>query len=60
MDPPILPSEKLIEASISDLDLSGNLFCRIECTSPINRNIYAVNYNILKIRDGMASIMYTD
>ena len=34
--------------------------CRIECTSPINRNIYAVNYNILKIRDGMGSIMYTD
>jgi hypothetical protein len=34
--------------------------CRIECTSPINRNIYAVNYNILKIRDGMGSVMYTD
>ena len=34
--------------------------CTIHCTENINRAIYAVNYNILKIKDGMGRVMYVD
>jgi len=34
--------------------------CTIHCTENIDRAIYAVNYNILKIKDGMARVMYVD
>lgn len=34
--------------------------CTIHCTENINRAIYAVNYNILKIKDGMGCVMYVD
>lgn len=33
---------------------------RIHCTANINRPIYAVNYNFLKIKNGMAGLMYVD
>lgn len=33
---------------------------RIHCTANVNRPIYAVNYNILKISNGMAGLMYAD
>jgi len=34
--------------------------CTIHCTENINRAIYAVNYNILKIKEGMGQILYVD
>ena len=34
--------------------------CTLHCTQPIDRTIYAVNYNILRIKDGMAGILYAD
>jgi hypothetical protein len=34
--------------------------CTIHCTEKINRSIYAVNYNILKIKDGMGRVLYVD
>lgn len=33
---------------------------RIHCTANINRPIYAVNYNFLKIKNGIAGLMYAD
>jgi hypothetical protein len=33
---------------------------RIHCTNNINRPIYAVNYNFLKIKNGIAGLMYAD
>ena len=34
--------------------------CTVHCTENINRTIYAVNYNILKIKDGMGRVLYVD
>lgn len=34
--------------------------CRIHCTENINCPIYAVNYNILRIHNGMAGILFSD
>lgn len=34
--------------------------CTLHCTQPIDRTIYAVNYNILRIKDGMAGVLYAD
>lgn len=34
--------------------------CTIHCTEAINRAIYAVNYNVLKIKDGMGLVLYSD
>jgi hypothetical protein len=31
---------------------------RVKCTQPINRNIYGVNYNFLRIENGMCGLMY--
>jgi hypothetical protein len=33
---------------------------RIHCTANINRPIYAVNYNVLKISNGMCGLMYAN
>ena len=33
---------------------------RIHCTAPVNRPIYAVNYNFIKIKNGIAGLMYAD
>lgn len=33
---------------------------RIHCTGNITRPIYAVNYNFIKIKNGMAGLMYAD
>ena len=33
---------------------------RILCSQPINRDIYAVNYNILKIQNGIGGVMYAN
>ena len=33
---------------------------RIHCTNPVNRAIYAVNYNFLKIKNGIAGLVYSD
>jgi hypothetical protein len=33
---------------------------RIHCTAPVNRPIYAVNYNFIKIKNGIAGLMYSD
>ena len=33
---------------------------RILCSQPINRDIYAVNYNILKIENGIGGVMYAN
>lgn len=33
---------------------------RIHCTKNINRAIYGVNYNFIKIKNGMAGLMYAD
>jgi hypothetical protein len=33
---------------------------RIRCSSNINRPIYAVNYNFIKIKNGIAGLMYAD
>ena len=33
---------------------------RIHCTANINRPIYAVNYNVLKIANGMCGLMYAN
>lgn len=32
----------------------------LHCTQPIDRNIYAVNYNVLKIKDGMCGVLFAD
>ena len=32
----------------------------LHCTAPIDKNIYAVNYNVLKIKDGMGSVLFAD
>lgn len=33
---------------------------RIHCTAPLNHPIYAVNYNFIKIKNGIAGLMYAD
>jgi hypothetical protein len=33
---------------------------RIHCTAPVNRPIYAVNYNFIKFKNGIAGLMYAD
>jgi hypothetical protein len=34
--------------------------CTLHCTQPIDRTIYSVNYNILRIKDGMSGVHYAD
>lgn len=34
--------------------------CLIHCTENINRPIYAVNYNVLRIKNGMGMLLYYD
>jgi hypothetical protein len=34
--------------------------CTIHCTEVVDKKIYAVNYNILKIKDGMGVVLYAD
>ena len=34
--------------------------CTLHCTEPINQPIYAVNYNVLKIKNGMAGVLFAD
>jgi len=52
--------------SIPKLQPTGTLnFSRIDnfkihCTEAINKTIYAVNYNILKIKNGMGGLMYAN
>ena len=33
---------------------------KIICSEPINRNIYAVNYNILKIKKGLGALVFAN
>lgn len=34
--------------------------CTIQCTENINKPIYAVNYNVLRIKNGMGMLLYYD
>lgn len=34
--------------------------CTIHCSENIDKPVYAVNYNILKIKDGMGGVLYSD